>query len=70
MNITAYEEHLKNLKHIQYFKHPEGGKVCVIDTDKATYMGKKIRDLSSFYRRKFENALFFRDTEVRIFRYT
>lgn len=70
MNLVAYEEYLRNKQHFQFFDYPGGGKVCVIDSAKTTYMGKPLNSLSSFHRKKFENALFFRDTTVRKFKYT
>lgn len=69
MNLVAYEEYLRNKKHFQFFDYHEGGKVCFIDTTKTTYMGKPLNTLSLFHRKKFENALFFRDTTVRKFIY-
>jgi hypothetical protein len=56
MNTVAYQERLNNKKHIG-IRDWGVFKILEVDTEKVRFRGQIWRDLSCFYKRKFENLL-------------
>lgn len=46
-------------------KEVEGRNVLIVDTKKATYQGRKWKDLSDFQKRKLENLVFLNNAKDR-----